>query len=88
MRVVIIGQGYVGLTIAVGAAGAGHEVIGFDVNSDLVKALNSGVSHIEGISDSALKSLLSNNTFTASTDASVRGRGVLCRQPGLRRYSC
>ena len=78
MRVAIIGQGYVGLTIAVGAAGAGHEVVGFDVNADLVKALNSGVSHIEGISDSALKSLLSNNTYTASTDAfSVNGCDVI-----------
>ena len=71
MRVAIIGQGYVGLTIAVGAAGAGHKVVGFDVNADLVKALNSGESHIEGISDSALKSLLSNNTYTASTDAAA-----------------
>ena len=71
MRVVIIGQGYVGLTIAVGAAGVGHKVTGFDVNDDLVKALNSGVSHIEGISESALKSFLSNNTYTASTDAAA-----------------
>jgi UDP-N-acetyl-D-glucosamine dehydrogenase len=78
MRVAIIGQGYVGLTIAVGAAGAGHNVVGFDVNADLVKALNSGESHIEGISDSALKSLLSNNTYTASTDASsVNGCEVI-----------
>jgi UDP-N-acetyl-D-glucosamine dehydrogenase len=78
MRVAIIGQGYVGLTIAVGAAGAGHNVVGFDVNPDLVKALNSSVSHIEGISDSTLKSLLSNNTYTASTDASsVNGCDVI-----------
>jgi len=70
MRVAIIGQGYVGLTIAVGAAGAGHKVVGFDVNADLVKALNSGVSQIEGISDSALKSFLTDNTYIASTDAS------------------
>ena len=71
MRVAIIGQGYVGLTVALGAAGAGHEVFGFDVNKELVSQLNSGVSHIEGISDSALKSLLSNNTYTASTDAAA-----------------
>jgi UDP-N-acetyl-D-glucosamine dehydrogenase len=70
MRVAIIGQGYVGLTIAVGAAGAGHEVVGFDVNKELVNQLNSGTSHIEGISDAELKSLLSNNTYAASTDAS------------------
>jgi UDP-N-acetyl-D-glucosamine dehydrogenase len=71
MRVAIIGQGYVGLTIAVGAAGAGHEVFGFDVNADLVKVLNSGVSHIEGISDAELKNYISKNTYTASTDAST-----------------
>ena len=59
MRVAIIGQGYVGLTIAVGAAGAGHSVIGFDVNDQLVAALNAGTSHIEGISDSSLSALIS-----------------------------
>ena len=71
MRVAIIGQGYVGLTIAVGAVGAGHEVIGFDINKELVSHLNSGVSHIEGIPDSALKSFLSTDKYTASTDAAV-----------------
>ncbi len=71
MRVVIIGQGYVGLTIAVGAAGAGHKIIGFDVNEQLVAALNAGTSHIEGISDSALSSLVGSGAYKASTDASV-----------------
>ena len=71
MRVAIIGQGYVGLTIAVGAAGAGHEVTGFDVNAELVNQLNTGVSHIEGISNLALKSFLSTDKYSASADASV-----------------
>jgi UDP-N-acetyl-D-glucosamine dehydrogenase len=71
MRVAIIGQGYVGLTIAVGAAGAGHEVIGFDVNSELVNQLKAGFSHIEGISNSELKSFLSANKYAASTHASA-----------------
>jgi len=78
MRVAIIGQGYVGLTIALGAASAGHEVIGFEVNKELVTQINSGVSHIEGISDSALKSFLSTNSYTASTDAScINGCDVI-----------
>jgi UDP-N-acetyl-D-glucosamine dehydrogenase len=47
MRVAIIGQGYVGLTIAVDAAAAGNTAVGFDVNAGLVAQLNSGVSHIE-----------------------------------------
>jgi UDP-N-acetyl-D-glucosamine dehydrogenase len=71
MRVAIIGQGYVGLTIAVGAAGAGHTVVGFDVNQDLVDQLNSGKSHIEGIPDSQLAGFVLSELFTASTEPSV-----------------
>ena len=71
MRVAIIGQGYVGLTIAVGAAGAGHSVIGFDVNDSLVAALNTGTSHIEGITDKALAGFVASGAYKASTDASV-----------------
>ena len=71
MRVAIIGQGYVGLTIAVGAAGAGHKVVGFDVNQNLVDQLNSGKSHIEGISDSQIAGFVSSGSFAASADSSV-----------------
>jgi len=71
MRVVIIGQGYVGLTLSVGAAGAGHRVVGFDVNSDLVAELNSGKSHIEGISDRQLTEVISSGLFMASSEVSV-----------------
>jgi UDP-N-acetyl-D-glucosamine dehydrogenase len=70
MRVAIIGQGYVGLTIALSAASAGHTVIGFDVNDGLVAQLNVGKSHIEGISDTSLSGFLSNGSYRASTDAS------------------
>ena len=71
MRVAIIGQGYVGLTIAVGAAGAGHSVIGFDVNPALVDQLNAGKSHIEGITDTDLGSFIASGSYVASADASV-----------------
>ena len=50
MKVAIIGQGYVGLSLATSAASAGHEVIGFDTNEELVKNLTSGISHVEGVS--------------------------------------
>jgi UDP-N-acetyl-D-glucosamine dehydrogenase len=71
MQVAIIGQGYVGLTIAVGAAGAGHSVFGFDVNNQLVSALNAGTSHIEGISDASLSASIASGAYKASTDAAV-----------------
>jgi UDP-N-acetyl-D-glucosamine dehydrogenase len=71
MRVAIIGQGYVGLTIAVGAAGAGLSVVGFDVNNGLVTQLNAGKSHIEGISDSDLAGFIAAGSYAASTDPTV-----------------
>jgi UDP-N-acetyl-D-glucosamine dehydrogenase len=71
MRVAIIGQGYVGLTIAVGAAGAGHSVTGFDVNEELVAALNAGTSHIEGIADKELASFIASGAYKASTAPAV-----------------
>jgi UDP-N-acetyl-D-glucosamine dehydrogenase len=71
MRVAIIGQGYVGLTIAVGAAGAGHNVTGFDVNEGLVAALNAGTSHIEGVSDKELSGFIARGVYKASTEPAV-----------------
>jgi UDP-N-acetyl-D-glucosamine dehydrogenase len=39
MKIAIIGQGYVGRSIAQAAVGAGHSVVGFDTNSDVISAL-------------------------------------------------
>jgi UDP-N-acetyl-D-glucosamine dehydrogenase len=39
MKIAIIGQGYVGRSIAHAAVGTGHSVVGFDVNSDVVSSL-------------------------------------------------
>ena len=71
MRVAIIGQGYVGLTIAVGAASVGHTVVGYDVNDGLVAQLNAGRSHIEGVGDSDLAGFIAAGTYVASSDPSV-----------------
>ena len=71
MRVVVVGQGYVGLTIAVDAAANGCTVIGFDLNAELVGKLNSGKSHIEGISNSHLSQLIANQSYTATSDPSL-----------------
>ena len=39
MKIAIIGLGYVGRSIAKAAVGAGHSVIGFDTNSDVISSL-------------------------------------------------
>ena len=39
MKIVIIGQGYVGSALAIASAKAGHEVIGFDTNAKVIDEL-------------------------------------------------
>jgi UDP-N-acetyl-D-glucosamine dehydrogenase len=68
MKVSIIGQGYVGLTISVFAA-EHHTVVGFDKNQGVVDALNSGRSHIEGVSSSDLAKWIAAGKYKATTDA-------------------
>ncbi len=70
MRVAVIGQGYVGLTISSGAISAGFEVLGIDKSRQVVEGLNSGKSHIEGISNHQIASAISSGKFKASSDFS------------------
>ncbi len=69
MKVAIIGQGYVGLTIASFAADH-HEVLGFDSNQRIVNQLNEGKSHIEGVSDSNLHGLIKSGRYRATCQGS------------------
>jgi UDP-N-acetyl-D-glucosamine dehydrogenase len=56
MKIAIIGQGYVGRSIAQAAVGAGHSVVGFDTNSDVISALKisgdfKGTTDVSSIAD-------------------------------------
>ncbi|HYO85007.1 MAG TPA: nucleotide sugar dehydrogenase [Dermatophilaceae bacterium] len=77
---VVIGQGYVGLPMALRAAEVGMRVYGLDVSDNVVRALNAGRSHIDDVSDADVASALEQG-FTATTDPSVIGRAdvvVVC----------
>jgi len=69
-RVGIIGQGYVGLPLAMVIAEAGFDVTGFDVDEKKVASLNSGSSYIGDVSDDELQKQLSDGRFRATTDFS------------------
>ena len=68
MKVTVIGQGYVGLPLAISIANAGHEVIGFDLNPKIIEKLNSGVSHIEDIKNSELSTVIEKMKYRATSD--------------------
>lgn len=61
----IVGQGYVGLPLALAAARVGFNVVGIDSNYNRVKQLNSGISIIEDITDDEIKSVLEKNKYKA-----------------------
>jgi UDP-N-acetyl-D-glucosamine dehydrogenase len=70
MKVVIVGQGYVGLPLAMSICAAGHKVIGFDLNSIIVAGLNSGISHIEDIDSTVLSKWISSGNYRATSNPS------------------
>ncbi len=65
MKIGIIGQGYVGLTISA-FAGNYFQVIGFDSNKKIVDQLNSGISHIEGVESRAIQKLIKDGRYQAT----------------------
>lgn len=63
MRVVVVGQGYVGLPLAIRAAEVGHQVIGYDVDTRRVKSLAAGESYVEDVSSERLNRALELGTY-------------------------
>jgi UDP-N-acetyl-D-mannosaminuronic acid dehydrogenase/UDP-N-acetyl-D-glucosamine dehydrogenase len=64
---VIVGQGYVGLPIAMRAVEAGFSVVGLDVDSVRVWSLKDGKSYVDDVSDSALRQALSSGRYLPSS---------------------
>ncbi|WP_116997630.1 nucleotide sugar dehydrogenase [Desertimonas flava] len=67
-RVVILGQGYVGLPFAMRAAEVGFEVVGFDVDAERVALLAQGESFIEDVPHDELKRHLHSGKYRPSAD--------------------
>jgi UDP-N-acetyl-D-glucosamine dehydrogenase len=67
MKVAIIGQGYVGLTIAAFAS-KHHQVVGFDNSFENVARLNKGVSHIEGVESADIAAAISAGNYLATSE--------------------
>jgi UDP-N-acetyl-D-glucosamine dehydrogenase len=64
----IIGQGYVGLPLAMAAVDAGWSVIGIEKSLPRVDQLNSGSSPVEDISDIRLAKAIAENKYVASSN--------------------
>ena len=69
-KVVVVGQGYVGLPVAIRAVAAGHRVVGVDTDEPRIARLWTGASYVEDVTDAALRSAIDSGRFTPT--ASVR----------------
>ncbi len=65
----VVGQGYVGLPLAMRAVDVGHAVVGYDTNDSRVKRLCAGESYVEDVSAATLAAALESGRYTASDEA-------------------
>lgn len=70
MRIAVVALGKIGLPLAVQFAGSGHDVIGVDVNPDVVSAINAGLEPFPGEAElgERLSAVQSQGLFRATTD--------------------
>lgn len=68
MRLVVIGQGYVGLPVSMRAVEAGHDVVGLDLSDMRIADLEAGHSYVEDIPDAVIQAALETGRFRPSRD--------------------
>jgi len=87
-RISVIGQGYVGLPLAVEFARAGFAVSGLDNDPERVAALSAGRSHSPDVPDDDLAAVLRAQRYEPTTDFSVLRQSdvvIICVPTPLRK---
>ncbi len=62
-NLVVVGQGYVGLPLAMRAVDAGFNVIGYDLDKAKVSGLDAGQTHIDDVSDEQVVAALATGRY-------------------------
>jgi UDP-N-acetyl-D-glucosamine dehydrogenase len=85
----VIGQGYVGLPLALVFGEAGYRVTGFDLDSNKVQAINRGESYIKHIGPERVAAAVKSGLLGATTDFDALGRCdaiIICVPTPLGRH--
>jgi len=69
--VAVIGQGYVGLPLAISSAQAGFQITGIDLDQEKVSQLNKHHSIVEDVSDAELKAVSESGKYKATSDYAI-----------------
>jgi UDP-N-acetyl-D-glucosamine dehydrogenase len=75
-RIAVVGQGYVGLVVAMRASEAGFPVVGLEVDEGRAKRLAAGDSYIEDMPDDVLQAALERGYRATSDPAELDGFDV------------
>jgi UDP-N-acetyl-D-mannosaminuronic acid dehydrogenase/UDP-N-acetyl-D-glucosamine dehydrogenase len=70
-RVVVIGQGYVGLPLAMRAVEVGFDVVGFDVSLERVDRLRAATTFVDDVGDDDLADALATGRYEPTADAAA-----------------
>jgi len=68
-KLVVVGQGYVGLPLAMRAVEVGYDVVGYDLDVDRIKRLADGDSYVEDISDERLGAALATGRYLPTVES-------------------
>lgn len=69
-KLVVVGQGYVGLPIAMRAVDVGFDVVGLEIDPTRVAALNNGRSFVEDVSHQRVAGAIESGRYRATNDPS------------------
>ena len=69
-KLVVVGQGYVGLPLALRAVEVGYDVVGLEVDVGRVQRLNSADSYVEDVPAAQLRAALDRGRYRATSDPS------------------
>jgi nucleotide sugar dehydrogenase len=72
-KVVVIGQGYVGLPVAMRAVEVGFDVVGFEVSPERVAALAAGESYVGDVTNEQLRRALAAGYLPSADPADLAG---------------
>jgi UDP-N-acetyl-D-glucosamine dehydrogenase len=75
-RIAVLGQGYVGLVVAMRASEAGFDVVGYEPDAPRAAALVAGDSYIEDVPDTVLQAALERGYRPTSDAAELAGFDV------------
>ncbi len=87
-RIAVMGQGYVGLPLAIEFAKVGFRVTGVDLDAEKVAALNCGESHIPDVPAATMRELFAAGRYSAATEMDVLGESdaiIICVPTPLRK---